>query len=44
MNSALELRDVSKHYPGFSLEGVSFTLPQGCISGLVGETAPARAH
>ena len=27
MNSALELNDVSKHYPGFSLEGVSFTLP-----------------
>ena len=43
MNSALELNDVSKHYPGFSLEGVSFTLPQGCILGLVGENGAGKS-
>lgn len=35
--NALELKDVSKKYPGFALEHISFTLPEGYILGLVGE-------
>ena len=34
--NALELQNVTKEYPGFSLTDISFSLPQGCILGLVG--------
>lgn len=44
MNNALELTNVSKHYPGFALEDISFSLPQGVFWGLWGKTAPARAR
>ena len=43
MNNALELTNVSKHYPGFALEDISFSLPQGCILGLVGENGAGKS-
>ena len=40
--NALEIRNLSKHYEGFSLEDLSLTLPEGCILGLVGENGAGK--
>lgn len=40
---AIALDHVTKHYPGFSLEDVSFTLPAGCILGLAGENGAGKS-
>ena len=34
--NAIEIKDLCKSYPGFSLDHVNLTLPYGCIMGLVG--------
>ena len=36
MNNAIEIHDLCKTYPGFSLKNVSFTVPQGLCCGFVG--------
>ena len=41
--NALELRGVCKRYPGFALENLNLTLPQGCIMGLVGENGAGKS-
>ncbi len=41
--NALELHNVCKSYPGFSLEKISFTLPSGCILGLIGENGAGKS-
>lgn len=41
--NALELQGVCKRYPGFSLEDLNLTLPQGCIMGLVGENGAGKS-
>ena len=33
MTNAIELRDLRKKYETFTLDGVSLTLPMGCIMG-----------
>jgi ABC-2 type transport system ATP-binding protein len=38
----LELRGVSKHYPGFSLREVSFSLPRGHVCGLIGPNGAGK--
>ena len=38
----LELRGVSKHYPGFSLRDVSFSLPRGYVCGLIGPNGAGK--
>ena len=35
--NSIEAISLSKQYPGFTLEDVSFTLPQGCIMGFIGQ-------
>ena len=40
---AIELQNVTKHYPGFSLQEVGFALPQGAILGLVGENGAGKS-
>ncbi len=40
--NALEITGAAKHYKDFSLEGVSFTLPEGCILGLIGENGAGK--
>ncbi len=40
--NALEIKHVSKHYEGFSLEDLSLTLPEGCVLGLVGENGAGK--
>lgn len=42
MMNALELRNVSKSYNGFSLEGVGFILPEGYIMGFIGENGAGK--
>ena len=37
MKNTIELKHVSKEYPGFHLKDVSFCIPAGTIVGLVGE-------
>jgi ABC-2 type transport system ATP-binding protein len=38
----LELRGVTKHYPGFSLRDVSFSLPRGYVCGLIGPNGAGK--
>ena len=40
--NVLEIRNLSKHYDGFSLENLSLTLPEGCVLGLVGENGAGK--
>ncbi|MDD6610933.1 MAG: ABC transporter ATP-binding protein [Clostridiales bacterium] len=40
--NALEIRGLCKRYTGFSLEDVSFTLPMGTITGLVGRNGVGK--
>lgn len=40
--NALEIKHLSKHYDGFSLEDLSLTLPEGCVLGLVGENGAGK--
>ena len=41
--NAIEIKNISKHYRGFSLENLSLTLPSGCIMGLVGENGAGKS-
>lgn len=41
--NAIEIRNLSKHYQGFSLENLNLTLPNGCIMGLVGENGAGKS-
>ncbi len=41
--NAIEVRNLTKSYSGFKLDDVSFTLPSGCIMGLVGENGAGKS-
>lgn len=41
--NALEIKNLSKSYPGFSLDHLSLTLPSGCILGLIGENGAGKS-
>ena len=41
--NAIEIRGLTKKYPGFTLDNVSFTVPGGCIVGLVGENGAGKS-
>lgn len=43
MENALEVRGLTKHYRGFTLDGVSFSLPTGCIMGFIGENGAGKS-
>jgi len=38
----LEVEDLTKHFPGFVLDGVSFSLPPGYIMGLIGPNGAGK--
>ena len=42
MDPILELRGVTKHYPGFSLRDLSFSLPRGFVCGLIGPNGAGK--
>lgn len=41
--NALEIKNVSKSFPGFCLDNISLTLPSGCIMGLIGENGAGKS-
>lgn len=42
MDSVLQVRGLSKRYPGFALRGVSFSVPSGFIMGLIGPNGAGK--
>lgn len=42
MEPILEVCGLSKTYPGFSLKDISFSLPEGCITGLIGRNGAGK--
>lgn len=41
--NALEIVNLSKSYPGFTLDNLNLTLPSGCIMGLIGENGAGKS-
>ena len=41
--NALEIKNLTKSYPGFTLDNLNFTLPSGCIMGLIGENGAGKS-
>lgn len=41
--NALEIKGLTKIYPDYKLDNVSFTLPCGCILGLIGENGAGKS-
>ena len=42
MENALEITGLCKHYDGFALQDVSFTLPRGVVMGFIGENGAGK--
>ena len=42
--NALEIRNLTKSYPGFTLDNINLTLPSGCIMGLIGENGAGKTE
>lgn len=43
METMLQVENLTKGYPGFQLDGVSFALPKGSIMGLIGENGAGKS-
>ena len=41
--NAIEIKNLTKTYPGFELNNLNLTLPAGCIMGLVGENGAGKS-
>ena len=41
--NALEIKNLTKIYPGFTLDDLNLTLPSGCIMGLIGENGAGKS-
>ena len=41
--NAIEIKNLTKHYPGFTLDHLTLTLPEGCILGLIGENGAGKS-
>ena len=41
--NALQIKGVTKSYPGFTLGSLDLTLPSGCIMGLIGENGAGKS-
>ena len=41
--NALEIRNLTKAYTGFTLDNLNLTLPSGCIIGLIGENGAGKS-
>ena len=42
MNNILEVNDLVKRYPAISLDSVSFSLPEGCVTGFIGANGAGK--
>ena len=43
MEASLQVKNLTKQYPGFLLDHVSFSLPKGAIMGLIGENGDRKS-
>ena len=43
MNQAIEIKGLCKSFPGFALQNVSFSLPEGSIMGFIGENGAGKS-
>ena len=43
MDAILQVNNLTKHYPNFTLDHVSFDLPKGTIMGLIGENGAGKS-
>ena len=43
MKNAIEIKGLTKRFPGFALEGLDLVLPSGCILGLIGENGAGKS-
>ena len=43
MSNAIEIKGLTKRFPGFALEGLNLALPSGCILGLIGENGAGKS-
>ena len=41
--NALEIKNLTKTFPGFRLENLNLTLPSGCVMGLIGENGAGKS-
>lgn len=41
--NAIEINELTKKYKGFTLDKITFTLPQGCVLGLIGENGAGKS-
>lgn len=41
--NALEIKNLTKSFPDFKLDGITLTLPSGCIMGLIGENGAGKS-
>lgn len=41
--NAIEIKNLTKKYKGFTLENLNLTIPQGCIMGLIGENGAGKS-
>ena len=41
--NAIEVKNLTKKYKGFTLDNVSLTLEGGCIMGLIGENGAGKS-
>ncbi len=41
--NALEIENLTKHYPSFSLNHISLNLPMGCVMGFIGENGAGKS-
>ena len=41
--NALEIKNLTKSYPGFKLDNLTLALPSGCIMGLIGENGAGKS-
>ena len=41
--NALEIKNVTKSFPGFRLDNLNLTLPSGCVMGLIGENGAGKS-
>lgn len=42
MNHILEVQGLIKRYPAFSLDNISFSLPEGCVTGFIGANGAGK--